>query len=200
MRKKSSKKEKKSSKRTKHEYVPEYIDWIDEKGNIIGPIDKRIAHQHGFFHLAGHVFVFDASKKLILQYRSHTKRIYPQCWDTSVGGHVQAGESIHAGTKREAWEELGIKTKIHLLGHADCEDTETNSKGTFHHKERVYYYYSILPKKYRIKPNEEFEKIAFLRLDELPAFIRKNKFTKIFKNGWKKYRKQLTRVIKQANF
>ncbi len=171
------------------------MDWIDSRGKIVGRVDKNFAHQHGLLHLAGHVFVFDSKKRLILQYRSHKKKIYPLHWDTSVGGHIKAGESVLVGTEREKREELGIETKIHFLGHADSEDYEKNAKGTFHHHERVYYYYSILPPHYKIKPNEEYQKIAFVTLDKLPAFIRKNPFTITFKTGWKKFGKKLIKKI-----
>jgi isopentenyldiphosphate isomerase len=172
------------------------VDWIDVKGKVIGEIDKNFAHQHGLLHPAGHVFVFDAQKRMILQYRTHKKKIYPQHWDTAVGGHIHAGGDILTNTKREAREELGIKTQLHYLGHADAEDHEKNSKGTFHHHERVHYYYTLLPHGYKVHPNEEFDDIAYLSLEELPSFIKKKKFTATFKAGWKKFGKKLAGHLK----
>ncbi|MEK6902989.1 MAG: hydrolase, partial [archaeon] len=76
------------------------MDWIDSNGKPFAQVDKNFAHQYGLLHLAGHVFVFDSKKQLILQYRSHKKKIYPLHWDTSVGGHVHAGEPILKSTQR----------------------------------------------------------------------------------------------------
>ncbi len=168
------------------------MDWLDTKGKIIGQIDKTFAHAHGLLHPAVHVFVLDQEGKLILQYRTRSKKIYPQHWDTSVGGHVHAGEDLLKGAQREAGEELGIgKMPLHYLGWADVEDTETNSKGKFHHRERVHYHLARLKKGMRIHPNEEFENIAHIPLEEMPEFIRKKRFTATFLAGWRKFGKAI---------
>ena len=39
------------------------------------------------------------------------KRIQPGRWDTSVGGHLKAGESYEDGAARELLEELGVNMK-----------------------------------------------------------------------------------------
>jgi len=43
-----------------------------------------------------------------LQRRSQNKDVAPGKWDTSVGGHVEAGEDLVGSCKREMQEELGI--------------------------------------------------------------------------------------------
>lgn len=178
-------------KSSEYSSAPEYVDWLDKKGNIIGQIDKSFAHLHGLLHVAVHVFVLDAKKRLILQFRSHKKKIYPLNWDTSVGGHVHAGEDLLKSTQREAWEELGIKTKLHYLGHTDVNSREKNTKGSFHHHERVHFYVTHLPKGVKIRPNEEFDDIAFIPPAEISVFMRNKKFTDIFIAGWKKFGKMV---------
>jgi len=59
-------------------------------------------------HRAVHIMVEDGQGMLILQKRSSKKQIQPGKWDTSVGGHVLAGESIRNAAIRELGEELGI--------------------------------------------------------------------------------------------
>ena len=56
-----------------------------------------------------HVLVFNSRGELYLQKRSPNKDIQPGKWDTSVGGHVAAGESFECAAYRELEEELGIK-------------------------------------------------------------------------------------------
>jgi len=55
-----------------------------------------------------HLHVFDGRGRLYLQKRSMTKDTNPGRWDTSVGGHVGAGEEVTRAVLREAREELGI--------------------------------------------------------------------------------------------
>jgi isopentenyldiphosphate isomerase len=44
-----------------------------------------------------------------LQKRSSRKRIQPGKWDSSVGGHVDPGESYEQAAERELAEELGVQ-------------------------------------------------------------------------------------------
>jgi len=49
-----------------------------------------------------------ARGELYLQKRSAQKKLLPLTWDTSVGGHVDYGESVEEALLRETREELGI--------------------------------------------------------------------------------------------
>ena len=46
--------------------------------------------------------------EIVLQKRSEKKFIQPGKWDTSVGGHLEPGESYEKGAIREMKEDLGI--------------------------------------------------------------------------------------------
>jgi mutator protein MutT len=56
------------------------------------------------------VLVFNSREELILQKRSMNKDVAAGKWDTSVGGHVNAGETPGQAVRREMEEELGITT------------------------------------------------------------------------------------------
>jgi len=87
----------------------EYFDIIDPQGNRIGTATREECHSGSFLlHAVVHVLVFDADGRLILQKRSTSKYIQPGKWDTSVGGHLNAGETVDEALVREAGEELGI--------------------------------------------------------------------------------------------
>ena len=49
--------------------------------------------------------------EILLQKRANTKKWLPNKWDGSATGHVNAGETIIQGCKREVFEELGIDVK-----------------------------------------------------------------------------------------
>lgn len=46
--------------------------------------------------------------EILLQHRSPTKDTFPNCWDNSSAGHVDAGEDYDTAAYRELEEELGI--------------------------------------------------------------------------------------------
>ena len=56
-----------------------------------------------------HIFVLNTQGDLFLQKRSPYKKVQPDKWDTSVGGHIPAGENYEQGALRELEEELGVK-------------------------------------------------------------------------------------------
>ena len=59
-------------------------------------------------HPVIHLHVFNSKGELYLQKRPDWKDIQPGKWDTSVGGHIDLGESVDIALRRETQEELGI--------------------------------------------------------------------------------------------
>ena len=50
----------------------------------------------------------NAAGDILLQLRHRDKYVQPGKWDTAVGGHVEAGESIEDALARELAEEIGL--------------------------------------------------------------------------------------------
>ena len=87
----------------------ELLDLIDADNTVIGTVPRSRVHgAPALRHRAVHVLVYDDRGRLLLQKRSSAKEIQPGKWDTSVGGHLAAGESYLAAAVREAGEELGL--------------------------------------------------------------------------------------------
>jgi len=88
----------------------EWLDLVDAKGQIIGKASRTEVHGNPeLMHPTVHLHVFNKQGKLYLQKRSKDKDLYPEFWDTAVGGHIESGESVENALMREADEELGIK-------------------------------------------------------------------------------------------
>jgi len=87
----------------------ERLALASRNGTDAGSALRSECHKNrNLIHRAVHIIVEDGQGRLILQKRSSRKQIQPGKWDTSVGGHVLAGEKIHDAALRELEEELGI--------------------------------------------------------------------------------------------
>ena len=88
----------------------ELLDVVTEKGEILQTLPRSEIHGNPtLLHRVVHVLVFNETGEILLQKRSMTKDVAPGRWDTSVGGHVNAGESLADALVREMAEELGIR-------------------------------------------------------------------------------------------
>lgn len=89
--------------------MEEYLPLIDENGKVTGKATRKECHAGSFLlHPVVHLHVFNSKGELYLQKRSAQKKLLPLTWDTSVGGHVDYGESVEEALLRETREELGI--------------------------------------------------------------------------------------------
>lgn len=88
--------------------MKEMIDELNDKGEVIGVIDKDVAHKEGKLHRSIHLWIINDDGEILLQYRCGSKKLYPNTWDVSVGGHVSTKENSIDALSRETKEELGI--------------------------------------------------------------------------------------------
>lgn len=112
---------------------------VDGQGRVVGRAPRALCHRTpGLVHRAAHVIVTDGGGRIYLQKRARTKDIQPGKWDTSVGGHLDAGEDHEAGARREMGEELGLSGELRFL-HRYLWRTacETELVETFLHVARV---------------------------------------------------------------
>ena len=87
----------------------ELLTEVNSKNEVIGPISRGVAHNNpDKFYRTIFIIVKDKDNKILLQRRSSTKDLYPDCWDLSVGGHVNYGKSYLEVAVEELKEELGI--------------------------------------------------------------------------------------------
>lgn len=122
----------------------ELLDIVNTEGAVIGAAARKSVHGNNqLLHRVVHVLVFDSKQRLLLQKRSLDKPVAPGKWDTSVGGHVDRGETLSLAAQREMKEELGIgdqqlRYAYHYIHTNDFESELVTTyichfDGPFHH-------------------------------------------------------------------
>ena len=103
------------------EPMNEFFDVLNEKGEFTGRIESRDkCHKQGLWHKAVVVFIISTdNKRILLQQRSANKKLWPNLWDITAGGHVLTGEFGYQTVIRETKEEINIdidKNDLEFIG------------------------------------------------------------------------------------
>jgi isopentenyldiphosphate isomerase len=168
----------------------ELLQLVDREGNPVGSALRSECHGNPeLIQAVVHLHLFDRSGRLYLQKRAADKDRYPGCWDTSVGGHVAAGESPNEAIRREAREELAID----LDGPAEADGLRRLKRlEPYIYRDEIETEY-VVP--YRLvysgalRPNpEEVEEGAFFEVDEIRRRLGKqrDRFTPHFRLAFKR--------------
>ena len=155
----------------------EFFDVLNSWGEYTGEIASRdMCHEKGLWHKAVVVFIVrNDNKRVLLQQRSATKKLWPNLWDITAGGHVLTGELGHQAVLRETNEELGIELKSDDLEFIGATTSE-NIKGDI--VNRHYNEYYIAHKDIDIKnislQEEEVQDIKWFDKEEIIKRVNEN--------------------------
>ncbi len=152
---------------------------VDEQGNTIGQATRSVCHdgKSMLLHPVVHLHLFNTAGKLFLQKRSMAKDIHPGKWDTSVGGHVNPGETVQEALDREAYEELGLNELSAVFLKRYVWDSPLE-------RELVNSFYTISDVLPEIEKNE-IEDGKYWSPEEIKGSIGKGIFTPNFENEFK---------------
>ena len=158
--------------------MDELFPLVNEDGEVIGKAMRSECHNGSkLLHPVIHLHIFNQKGELYLQKRSENKDIQPGKWDTSVGGHIDFGESVEDALRREAQEELGILDFEPVFMRKYLFESEIE-------KELVYSYKTIYEDK--IQPDGmEIAEGRFWNLKEISENIGKNVFTPNFEDEFR---------------
>lgn len=93
----------------------EYFDVINDNDEVVNVLSREEVYKHLHQHRIVHILIFNDKGEMLLQKRSKTTRYKPLHWSTSVGGHINAGESYEEAGLREYKEELGTTSPLTLF-------------------------------------------------------------------------------------
>lgn len=160
----------------------ELLPIVDPDGRVIGSATRRQCHSGAMIlHPVVHLHVMSPDGALLLQRRADTKDIQPGKWDTSVGGHVDFGESVDQALHREAAEELGLTsfTARPLTPYVFRSEVET---------ELINPFIAIISKDYPFRfQAEEISKISFWHRDEIIRNLGQGIFTPNFEQEYLRF-------------
>lgn len=105
----------------------EMFDVLDAHGAFTGEVASRAeCHAKGLWHKATSITILSSDKeKVLLQLRAKDRRLWPNLWDNTAGGHVDAGEWGYQAVLRETKEELGIDidpTELTFIGATSSDE------------------------------------------------------------------------------
>jgi len=151
----------------------EWLPLVDEQGNVLGKAPRSACHSDkSLLHPVVHVHFFDEQGRIFLQKRPENKETQPGKWDTAVGGHISAGETLEQGLQKEVREEIGITQADyqfikHYVWESDIE------------RELVYLFFAKTNQNIKIN-REELADGKFWTLDKVKNQLEKGIFTPNF--------------------
>src|SRR5690554_719597 len=159
----------KQRKLAKEEWVP----LVDDQGKIIGTASRSEVHNGSkLLHPVVHMHVINENKSILLQKRPLSKQIQPGKWDTSVGGHISAGENLQQALVKEACEEIGLKGFNSKLLHVYKWESEVET-------ELVYLFVTYDAKNFSVVSDEVAE-VKFWSRAEITKSLGQEVFTPNF--------------------
>lgn len=164
----------------KNDNSQERFPVVNENGTVLGSATRGECHGGSrLLHPVVHLHVFNSQGQLYLQRRPEWKDIQPGKWDTSVGGHIDYGETPDEALARESFEELGISNfKSERVGMYVFESS----------RERELVYVNRTTYDGAVTPSaDELDGGRFWSIDEIMANISRGIFTPNFASEFQKF-------------
>lgn len=115
------------------------ITVVDQHDHEIGSEQLSKVWEQGLYHRIVRIMVEDEKGRVLVQKRSPHMELYPNRWDNSASGHVDAGMTYREAAMQELREELGItdpRFELEETGYFFMKDTFKNF--TMHNFNQVY--------------------------------------------------------------
>lgn len=151
----------------------ERVPLVDENGNITGNALRSHVHNGSKkLHPVVHMHVLNRNRAILLQKRPFTKLIQPGKWDTAVGGHISAGETLEQALYKEAYEEIGLNDFSARLIHKYKWESDVEA-------ELVYLFITYNFKNYHVH-TDEVEEARFWTSNQIEKQLGQGVFTPNF--------------------
>ncbi|WP_159910659.1 NUDIX domain-containing protein [Pantoea sp. 18069] len=163
--------------------------WRDEQLAVRNPEGERIATvERGAVRVLGiatqavHLVGVAPDGRLWVQQRAADKAMFPNRWDTLMGGMVSADDSLDTALARETWEEAGLRLAalqgLRYGGFFDLVQPSDEGDGCGYIHERIHWYVAAVPD--GVAPDNqdgEVQGFALLPTEQVQAWASEEKFT-----------------------
>ena len=152
----------------------EMFDRLTARGVHTGKVVSREeAHKTGAWHRAVLLFLVNDRNQVLMQRRSPHKSLWPNRWDGTGGGHVDASELGMFAVIRELREELGIEMApgdVRYIGGCLSEQ-RTDKMWNRHWNEFFVAHGDVDVARIRLQETEVSE-VAWVNFDTLKTWVR----------------------------
>lgn len=157
----------------------EMFPLVDEQGNITGAATRENATAEASCFIRSFIYMFSTVREnCSCKKRPAWKDIQPDKWDTSVGGHIDLGESVEIALRRESREELGITDFTPEFLGSYVFESEREKELVFVHK-TVY--------DGEIQPSDELDGGRFWSIEEIKKAWGKKSLPQTLKENCKRF-------------
>lgn len=154
----------------------EYLDIVDAYGKQTGQVESREScHKNGYWHKAVYILIFNSNNDILLGKRSKQKKLWPNKWDISVGGHVLTGEIGKEALIRECYEELGIKLNKENISYMSANlSTNIGNDIINNHFNECYITYANIDTSELVLQEDEVSEVRWWSKDEILKALENN--------------------------
>lgn len=149
--------------------MEEYFDVLTEDGEFTKEVASREeCHKRGLYHKAVVLFILNSQGQILLQQRSANKKLWPNLWDITAGGHVLKDEFGYEAVIRETKEEIGLELDVEDLLFIGCtRSTNTQKEIINRHFNEYYIAKKDIDISSLILQEEEVQNIQWFSQDEV---------------------------------
>lgn len=144
------------------------IQIVDDQDKPTGVASMQEAQEFGLRHRVVRVMLENEAGEVLLQKRAASMLVYPNCWDNSAAGHVDAGEDYLQAAEREMQEEIGVSIRLQCV--EIYKTSERRGDKVFNRFNAVYK--GTIPKdtRFTLQP-EEVSEVKWVSREELKQLI-----------------------------
>lgn len=156
--------------------MKEKLDVLTDLGEYTGTVATQDeCHTKGYWHRAVFGLIINEKGNILLQRRSSNKKLWPNRWDITVGGHVKTGEFGRQALIRECKEELGLKIVDDEIKFLVSSISKYNQNGYINnHFDECYLIIKNVDTNKIILQKDEVSDIKFFSREELLKRINNN--------------------------